>query len=160
MLEDQVKQDAESLNWTPGASFDNVVRVLFFFSRCERFGLLRVPCFGRWRTNDIGYIIGSSGDHGYPVPHRNYEGVSPTEYLDEIAEGEEIGGYYKLDLTYVAKDPDGNLLARLGNLPNKFISGEYLDDLAENGEPGSAEMEDEPTEAEIVAEQDGESPAL
>lgn len=152
LLEDQVEQQEETSTWTPGASFDPNVRVLHRVDmNTPAYYEFRVAVEGERR----GYIVVSSGDHDFPVPHWNSEGSSPTELLDEQAEGDEVGKYFKVDLTYVAEDSDGNILAKLGNLPLKFESDQDLEELAENADPESIETEGTPNEDEILPEEEG-----
>jgi len=151
LLEDQVEQQAESPTWTPGASFDPVVRVLYRIDmNTPAYYEFRVAVEGERR----GYVVVSSGDHDFPIPHWNFEGNSPTELLDDQVGGVEIGRYYKLDLTYVAEDPNGNILAKLGNLPLKFESDQDLEELAENAEPESANEEGTATVDNILPEEE------
>ena len=73
------------------------------------------------REQPAGFIIVSTGDHDYPIAHWNFEGLSPTETLMREA-GTRVSAFYKVDaLSYVAEGPQGELLAKMGSLPNRIV---------------------------------------
>ena len=74
-----------------------------------------------------GYVIVSTGDHDYPIPHWSHEGDSPTERLDEQAGAGEITVYYKLDaLAYAGEDVHGDRVATYGQQPMQIIGLDAL----------------------------------
>jgi len=87
-------------------------------------GLPMSPSRSRWGRR-AGFVIISTGDHDFPIPHWDFTGdplsarlAGAAHDLDQFAER-----FYKLDaLTYVAEDGEGALSAQLGALPPK-ISG-------------------------------------
>lgn len=73
------------------------------------------------REQPMGFIIVSTGEHDYPIAHWNFEGLSPTETLLREA-GTGVTAFYKVDaLSYVAEGAGGELLAKLGGLPNRIV---------------------------------------
>jgi len=69
-----------------------------------------------------GFVIVSTGDHDFPIPHWDYASSRPSSALEEVAAGQHLDAarFYKLDtLSYAAEDDDGELSAQLGALPLK-----------------------------------------
>lgn len=71
-----------------------------------------------------GFIILSTKYHDYPVPHWNFTGQSPVQYLTAKAAelGKKPNRFYKLDaLSYIAEDQENQKVADLGEFPHKVV---------------------------------------
>jgi hypothetical protein len=69
-----------------------------------------------------GFIIVSTGEHDFPIPHWNFAGDPPTRQLETLAQRnrQQAARYYKLDtLAYAAEDSQGSLVASTPTLPAK-----------------------------------------
>ena len=77
-----------------------------------------------FRVKPKGFITLSTGPHDFPIPHWNFQGVSPVQELMRIARkaGKQVQKFYKLDtFSYAAEDSDGHLIATTQNgLPPKI----------------------------------------
>ena len=87
--------------------------------------------------SDKGFIILSTGDHDFPVPHWNHEGETPSENVERVAaeSGKKVAKFFKLDtLAYAGEDADGNLAAMPGTqmVKIKGLTESMLDDTPEN----------------------------
>lgn len=77
------------------------------------------------QSQPAGFIILSTGEHDFPIPHWNFTGESPTQILIHKAnqDGKNAARFYKLDaLAYAAQDGQGNLAAISETQPVK-VSG-------------------------------------
>ncbi len=95
---------------------------------------------GTMLFQDAGFIIVATGPHDYPVPHWDFQGQTPTGYLDAAAAegGETATKFYKLDaLAYTAEDDLGLMVAIRSDLPPK-VTG--LDPSWLNAPPSMFEM--------------------
>ncbi len=72
-----------------------------------------------------GFIIVSTGEHDFPIPHWNFEGQSPTMLLRALANQNQFPAvrFFRMDaLNYVAQDANGNKVAELGTPVNRIIN--------------------------------------
>jgi hypothetical protein len=97
-------------------------------------------------SDPAGFIILSTDDHDFSVPHWDFAGLPPTEELAAKAgdEGYIATKFYKLDaLAYAAEDEQGALVATLGEQPLKVTGMD----------PGWLDEPEEPTEATWTPDQ-------
>jgi hypothetical protein len=67
-----------------------------------------------------GFIIVSTGEHDFPVPHWSLQKPAPSRELEAAARkaGKEVAVIYRLDaLSYLAEDRAGQEVARSGQIP-------------------------------------------
>lgn len=70
-----------------------------------------------------GFVVVSSGDHDFPVPHWNHIGLPPSVELDQAATAP-IRQYWKLDsLSYVGEGAGATLQAQIGEIPPRIDLG-------------------------------------
>jgi hypothetical protein len=98
-----------------------------------------------------GFITVSTGPHDYPIAHWNFEGLSPTQYLEsKVVPGmPPISRFYKLDtLSYAGEDAGGNLLASSDTMPNRLVGlPAYSPDLTnQTGEQAWFPVDPEPVD--------------
>ena len=78
-----------------------------------------------------GFILVSTGEHDFPVPHWNHVGPSISERLEDEADGADIARFYKLDaLAYAAEGPQGDRVSIYGEQPFRINGHEALEHLS------------------------------
>ena len=119
MLQEQ-SSSGQVPTWKDGdVTIDSPVRKLY------RLDITDIPAYYEFRVSAngerAGFIIVSTGKHDFPISHWSNMGESPTEQLDNLADGRTIARYYKIDtLSYVAEDANSNIIAQTGGtLPAK-----------------------------------------
>ena len=81
------------------------------------------PAYFEFAIEPNGFMILSTGQHDYPLTLLSKSGdQTPSQRLQEQAEGREIARIYVLDsLSFAAESPDGELVATLGTLPMRLV---------------------------------------
>ncbi len=72
-----------------------------------------------------GFIVVSTGEHDFPIPHWNFEGDSPTSLLRALAQQGQFPAvrFFRMDaLNYVGQDANGNKVAELGTPVNRIVN--------------------------------------
>jgi hypothetical protein len=95
---------------------------------------------------EAGFIIVSTDDHDFALPHWNFEGPTPSDELILLAEEQEqiATKFYKLDaLAYAAENDSGELVATLGDQPDKIMGMD----------PAWLDLPDDPTEAKWIPDE-------
>jgi hypothetical protein len=88
--------------------------------------VIRVPSPGLASINPAaGFIVLSTGEHDFPIPHWNFEGDSPTTELIKKANQLEqtAAKFFRMDaLYYLAQDASGNKVAENGTPVNRILN--------------------------------------
>lgn len=95
---------------------------------------------GQRAVDPAGYILVSTGDHDFTIPHWSFGGVAPTAELIAIAEanGQEAVTFFQFnDASFAAENAAGDLVATLGPVPEQ-LTGMDPDWLVDPPEAGSA----------------------
>lgn len=81
------------------------------------------PAYYEFKVAPQGFMILSSGNHDFPLSMLSKSGErSISESLQDQAEGRELGRIYRLDdLGFAAESPEGELIATVGELPQRLI---------------------------------------
>lgn len=109
------------------------------------------PAFYEFKVAPQGFMILATGEHDFPLTMMSQAGErSISEKLTEQADGREIGKIFYLDaLAFAAESPDGELIATVGDQPQRLI----------RNEPGSVMMPESVESFLVAGGGDDEMPA-
>jgi hypothetical protein len=74
----------------------------------------------RLSSDKQGFILVSSGEHDFPIPHWSLESMPPSVFLESkaISQKKKLAKVYKIDsLTYLGEDSNGEEIDHLGDMP-------------------------------------------
>lgn len=120
LLEDVRNDENSAPGWARAQLSDEITPIY----RPDLPELGHKPAYYEIPVKPSGFIIVSTGDHDFPIPHWNFTGQSPVQYLTEKAKksGKKANRFYKLDaLSYIAEDQENQQVADLGDFPRKAI---------------------------------------
>jgi hypothetical protein len=120
LLEDVRNDENSAPGWAKAQLSDDITPIY----RPDLPELGRKPAYYNIPVEPSGFIIVSTGDHDFPIPHWNFIGQSPVQYLSEKAAklGKKANRFYKLDaLSYIAEDQENQQVADLGDFPRKAV---------------------------------------
>ncbi len=120
LLEDVRNDESVAPGWARAQLSDEITPIY----RPDLPELGHKPAYYNIPVKPAGFIVVSTGDHDFPIPHWNFTGQSPVQYLTEKAAklGKKANRFYKLDaLSYIAEDQENQQVADLGDFPRKAL---------------------------------------
>jgi len=120
LLEDVRNDENSAPGWAKAQLSDDITPIY----RPDLPELGHKPAYYNIPVKPAGFIIVSTGDHDFPIPHWNFTGQSPVQYLTAKAAklDKKAKRFYKLDaLSYIAEDQESQQVADLGDFPRKAI---------------------------------------
>jgi len=108
------------------------------------------PAYFEFKVEPQGFLILSSGAHDFPLVMMSYSGErTPSEQMEDLAEGREIGKIFHLDdLSFAAESPDGEYISSLGEIPWRLV----------RNEPGSVQVPESVETFLVAGAADDETP--